>query len=169
METIRLAVRALVEFTLHGEDILRLGGKAQDMQDGTLGHKARQALLGEAWTSEVPVELNLPVEEEELALHISGRMDAFRGGDIPIIEEIKLCQGKHAPESPWPAHEAQAVCYGHMLCQAQGIGQVVIRVAYVDRRGNLRAQFDTPMTAEACRERFEALLIPYLRRLRLDL
>ena len=47
METIRLAVRALVEFTLHGEDILRVGGTAKDMQDGMLGHKARQALLGE--------------------------------------------------------------------------------------------------------------------------
>ena len=129
METIRLAVRALVEFTLHGEDILRLGGKTQDMQDGTLGHKARQALLGEAWTSEVPVELNLPVEEEALALHISGRMDAFRDGDIPTIEEIKLCQGKHAPESPWPAHEAQAVCSGHTLCHNQATRQAVIRAA----------------------------------------
>ena len=78
METIRLAVRALVEFTLHGEDILRLGGKAQDMQDGTLGHKARQALLGEAWASEVPVELHLPVEEEERIANPSFCKRAFR-------------------------------------------------------------------------------------------
>ena len=167
METIRLAVRALVEFTLHGEDILRVGGTAKDMQDGMLGHKARQALLGEGWASEVPLALDLPVEDEELTLRISGRMDAFQDGDVPVIEEIKLSQGSRAPESPWPAHEAQAVCYGHMLCLERQLGQVVIRVAYVDRRGRLRAQFDTPMTADQCRARFEALLIPYLRRLRL--
>ena len=48
METIRISVRGLVEFTLHGADI-RPTGSMRDMQEGTLGHKARQGLLGEGW------------------------------------------------------------------------------------------------------------------------
>ncbi len=167
MESIRMAVRTLVEFTLHGDDILRLGGSLKDMQDGMLGHKARQALLGDGWQSEVPLSIRIPVEEEDAELHITGRMDAFCDGDVPVIEEIKLWQSKEPPLVPYPAHEAQAVCYGHMLCQEQGFGQVMIRVAYVDRKGNVHGQFDTLLTAAECRERFYGLLLPYIRRMRL--
>ena len=37
----RISVRGLVEFTLHGEDIYPSGGTLREMQEGTLGHKAR--------------------------------------------------------------------------------------------------------------------------------
>ena len=162
-----MAVRTLVEFTLHGDDILRLGGTLKDMQADMLGHKARQALLGEGWQSEVPLSIRIPVEEEEAELHIAGRMDAFCDGDVPIIEEIKIWQSKEPPLSPNPAHEAQAVCYGHMLCRERGVAQVLIRVAYVNRKGRIQGQFDTLLTAEECRQRFNDLLIPYIRRMRL--
>ena len=90
METIRMAVRTLVEFTLHGTDIRRLGGQVKDMQDGMLGHKARQSLLGEGWEAEVPLSMTIPLEDDAELL-LSGRMDAFLDdGEVPIIEEIKL-------------------------------------------------------------------------------
>ena len=66
MEQVRVAVRTLVEFTLHGADIRRLGGQVRDMQEGMLGHKARQALLGGDWQAEVPLSLSVPLEDEEL-------------------------------------------------------------------------------------------------------
>ena len=166
MEQLRAAVRTVVEFTLHGEDIRRLGGQIRDMQEGMLGHKARQALLGDGWEAEVSLNLSIPVEEEEAELLVSGRMDAFCDGEIPIIEEIKLWQRKDPPTAPFPAHEMQAVCYGHMLCVTRGICAVQIRVAYVDRRGRVRGQFDTVLTAEECRERFLSVAEPYVRRLR---
>ena len=167
MEQLRAAVRTVVEFTLHGEDIRRLGGQIRDMQEGMLGHKARQALLGEGWEAEVSLNLSVPVEEGEAELLVSGRMDAFCDGEIPIIEEIKLWQRKDPPTAPFPAHEMQAVCYGHMLCVTRGICAVQIRVAYVDRRGRVRGQFDTLLTAEECRERFLSVAEPYVRRLRI--
>ncbi|MBQ3156668.1 MAG: hypothetical protein IJB81_07040 [Clostridia bacterium] len=167
METIRIAVRTLVEFTLHGADI-RPGGSLQDMQEGMLGHKARQSLLGEGWTAEVPLGLTVPVEDEDAELHISGRMDAFcEEAEIPVIEEIKLWQHREPPLAPFDAHQMQAVCYGHMLCLERGVGQVIVRVAYVDRRGKVRGQFDTLLTAEECKAQFLSLLEPYLRRMRL--
>ncbi len=167
METIRIAVRTLVEFTLHGTDIRRLGGQIRDMQDGMLGHKARQSLLGEGWEAEVPLSLTVPVEDEDSELLISGRMDAFCDGKVPIIEEIKLWQRKEPPLAPFEAHEMQAICYGHMLCETRGVENVIIRVVYVDRRGKVRGEFDTPLTAEECRARFKMVFEPWARRMRI--
>ena len=167
MEQVRVAVRALVEFTLHGTDIRRLGGQVKDMQDGMLGHKARQALLGDGWEAEVPLALTVPVEDEDTELLLSGRMDAFCDGDVPVIEEIKLWQHREPPVMPFEAHEMQAVCYGHMLCETRGVGRVLLRVAYVDRRGKVRGQFDTLLTAEECRARFLTVFEPYVRRMRI--
>ena len=165
METIRMSVRALVEFTLHGTDI-GLVGSMKDMQEGMLGHKARQGLLGEGWESEVSLSLTLPMEED-IELHLTGRMDAFCDGDVPVIEEIKLWQRKEPPLAPCEAHEMQAVCYGHMLCVTRGVQEVLIRVAYVDRRGKVRGQFDTPLTAAECHARFLTVYEPWARRQRL--
>lgn len=167
METIRIAVRTLVEFTLHGTDIRRLGGQVKDMQDGMLGHKARQSLLGEGWEAEVPLSLTIPVEDEDAELLLSGRMDAFCDGEVPVIEEIKLWQHREPPAAPFEAHEMQAVCYGHMLCETRKVEQVIIRVVYVDRRGKVRGEFDTPLTAAECRARFLTVYEPYVRRMRM--
>ena len=167
METIRMAVRALVEFTLHGTDIRRLGGQVKDMQDGMLGHKARQSLLGEGWEAEVPLSMTIPLEDDAELL-LSGRMDAFfDDGEVPIIEEIKLWQHKEPPMAAFEAHEMQAVCYGHMLCETRGVQAVIIRVVYVDRRGKVRGEFDTPLTAEECRARFLTVYEPWVRRNRI--
>lgn len=61
MEELRVSVRELVEFTLHGADIRLISGRMQDMLDGTLGHQARQKLLGDGWQAEVPLNLPIPV------------------------------------------------------------------------------------------------------------
>ncbi len=166
MENVRVSVRGLVEFTLHGEDIC-LGGGTRAMQDGTLGHQARQKMLGEEWLTEVPLEMEIPQEDLDVCLRVAGRMDALRDGDVPLIEEIKLWQGKQKPEQANPAHWAQAVCYGYMLCRERSIGQVQVRVSYVSRQGGLRGQFEEIMTEAACKALFDELLTHYLARLRL--
>lgn len=165
METIRISVRSLVEFTLHGTDI-RPAGSMKDMQEGMLGHKARQGLLGDGWEAEVPLSLTVSVDDETELL-LAGRMDAFCDGDVPIIEEIKLWQRREPPMMPFEAHEMQAVCYGHMLCEERKIQNVMIRVVYVDRRGKVRGEFDTLLTAEECCARFLTVLEPWMRRNRL--
>lgn len=167
MEELRVSVRELVEFTLHGADIRLVSGRMQDMLDGTLGHQARQKLLGDGWQAEVPLNLPILVEEEELTLVLGGRMDAFRDAtDVPCVEEIKLWQGEHPPEAPIPAHRMQAVCYGHMLCVTRGLPAVDVRVVYVTRRGKVQGEFPERLTAEECRAEFQSVLLPYLRRIR---
>ncbi len=165
-EEIRLSVRALVEFTLHGEDIYPSSGALKAMQEGMVGHKGRQARLPEGWQAEVPLEITVPLEDEDACLHVSGRMDAYLPGTVPEVEEIKLWQGKEPPLSPVPAHEMQAVVYGHILC-SEGAEQVNIRVCYVDRKGKVRAQFEQLLTAADCAEAFGQLAENYLRRWRM--
>lgn len=164
MEQLRIAVRTLVEFTLHGEDIRPVSLRA--MQEGVLGHKARQASLEAGWQTEVPLELAIPVDEETELL-LSGRMDAFAEGAPPQIEEIKLWSYREPPVQPDPAHTAQAVCYAHMLCCERDIDRVSICVTYVNRGGQIRARFPEELTADEAAARFQALLEPYLRRLRI--
>ena len=167
MEELRVSVRELVEFTLHGADIRLISGRMQDMLDGTLGHQARQKLLGDGWQAEVPLNLPILVEDEELTLLLGGRMDAFRDApDVLCVEEIKLWQGEHPPEAPIPAHRMQAVCYGHMLCVTRGLPAVDVRVVYVTRRGKVQGEFPERLTAEECRAEFQSVLLPYLRRIR---
>lgn len=167
MDWIRVGVRTLVEFTYHGEDIMPQGASLKAMREGAVGHKARQSLLTEGWQTEVPVELNIPVEEDAWGLTVTGRMDAFLDGDVPQVEEMKLWPFRRPPETPVPAHMAQAVCYGHMLCEGRDLDAAVVQVTYVDSRGRVKATFGGSMTRSACREQFNVMLEAYVRRLRL--
>lgn len=162
MDAERISVRALVEFTHHGEDIAP-AGSLRDMQEGTLGHKARQALLGGDWQAEVPLKLSVPMADGA-ELQVAGRMDAFLDGPVPCVEEIKLWQGTRPPEEAETAHRAQAVVYGHILCVTRGIGQVTVRVVYVTREGGVRAVFSEEMSAADCEAVFRRLLEAWLRR-----
>lgn len=160
MKELRISVRQMVEFTHHGEDICP-GGTLRDMQEGMLGHKARQRWLGEGWTAEKP--LLAQVEAPPLVLTVSGRMDAWRA-QPPCVEEIKLWQGKEPPAAPLPAHWAQCVCYGAMVCQAEQLLETTLRVVYVDRQGRERASFTQQMTAAECQAEFDRLAAAYLAR-----
>lgn len=166
MEECRISVRELVEFTHHGEDI-RPGGGLRDMQEGMLGHKARQRLLGDTWTAEKPVFIEIPVQDPEpWRLVVGGRMDAWRE-DPPCVEEIKLWQGREPPAEPATAHWAQCACYGAMVCKEETRPWVGLRVVYVDRRGKERACFEEIWTAERCQALFDALAEAYLARERI--
>lgn len=160
MKELRISVRQMVEFTHHGEDI-RPGGTLRDMQEGMLGHKARQRWLGEGWSAEKP--LLAQVEAPPLVLTVNGRMDAWRA-QPPCVEEIKLWQGKEPPAAPLPAHWAQCVCYGAMVCKAEQLAETALRVVYVDRQGRERASFTQQMTAADCQAEFDRLAAAYLAR-----
>ena len=156
----RVPVRELVEFSIHGEDILPAAGK-QDMQAGMKGHKARQGMLGEGWQAEAP--LSLAISAEGIDFLISGRMDAYYEAGIPVIEELKLSSGPQPPDNAWPAHRAQAVVYGHMVCLEKGKQAVRIRVVYVTELGAQRAAFEEELDAAALAMEFTALLDAYAK------
>ncbi|MBR6027874.1 MAG: ATP-dependent DNA helicase [Clostridia bacterium] len=162
----KLAVRELVEFSLHGEDITP-GGSLREMREGSLGHRARQALLPKGWQAEVPLSLTL-VADADTSVCLTGRMDAVcLEGDCPEIEEIKLWSAAEPPSEARSEHLAQAQCYAHMLCVRDGLERVSVRVTYVTIRGEVRAAFCQEMTAAEAAEAFRALWENWLQRFRL--
>jgi DNA excision repair protein ERCC-2 len=156
----RVSVRDLVEFSIHGEDILPASGKL-DMQAGMKGHKARQSRLDDGWQAEVPV--SLVIAAEGINFLIAGRMDAYFEADKPIIEELKLSSGALPPEAAWPAHRSQAAVYGHLVCQDMGKKAVCLRVVYVTDEGKVRAAFEEEISASELAAEFNALLDVYAK------
>lgn len=166
MEECRISVRELVEFTHHGEDI-RPGGGLRDMQEGMLGHKARQRLLGDTWTAEKPVFIEIPCRTRSpggwwwVAVWTPG------GKTRPAWRKSNYGRAGSRPAEPATAHWAQCACYGAMVCKEETRPWVGLRVVYVDRRGKERACFEEIWTAERCQALFDALAEAYLARERI--
>ena len=157
----RISVRALVEFSQHGEDI-RPGGTLRDREEGKAGHKARQQQLGSEWQSEKSLSVTR-VLSESVTLTITGRMDVYLPGEIPVIEEIKLWQKEQPPSFPQQAHLSQAVCYAAMITEAESLPSARVRVVYVSVDGSEQAVFEKLYTREECSACFEQLLNAYAK------
>ena len=160
----RAAVRTVVEFSIHGED-LQVGGSAR-MVEGGLAHRARQSFAREAITDyQSEVALSITVHGETVALEISGRADGlFERGGLCVVEEIKLAfSGALNMADAWPEHWTQAACYGHMLCEARGYDAVCLRVLYVDTKGGEAACFERIVIADKLAVDFQLLSAAYLR------
>lgn len=156
----QISVRELVEFSLCPEDLTR-GTAVSALQDGTARHKARQKAYGAGWEKEVALSMLVPYIEDEM-LTLSGRMDGYKKGEIPEIEEIKSFSGETLPLAPYPAHRAQGVVYGYMLCCLENIEKVVVTICYVDKKGRVLASFSEELTRQACTECFQMLYDNYL-------
>ncbi len=151
----RVPVRSLVEFSVFGEDIVPLSPEL--LEEGRRGHLARQKKSA----AEEEVPLTWRGEACGLSFIVSGRMDLYDAqANPPLIEEIKLTRGG-GPPAPLPAHLAQARCYGHMLCQREGLSEVRLRVSYVTASGDPVATHDARCAAEDLKRDFLSLLEPY--------
>lgn len=157
-KTVRMSVRTVVETTMHESDLTPASGAARRMQEGAIAHRARQgSALEREYRKEVA--LSADYEGEALLLHVTGRADGvfLDENGLTVIEEIKLgCEG----QALIPAHRAQAAMYGHMLCSAEGMESVRLRVLYVDVRGEALAAYEEQQCADALRAEFDALCAP---------
>ena len=155
--SVRLSVRAVVEYTLHESDLSPAAGAARRMREGAIAHRARQsgeAELDGAYRAEVA--LSGEYEGEALTLRVFGRADGItaREDGVRVIEEIKLGISEH---SLVPAHMAQAAMYGHMFCTSEGQETVLLRVVYVDTLGKRVQTYEELRDALSLRGEFERL------------
>ena len=151
-ETIRMSVRAVVEWTLHESDLSPASSSARRMQEGAIAHRARQGSAAEK-NYRKEVALCADYEGKALLLHITGRADGiYEDTDsLTVIEEIKL-GGEN--QALIPAHRAQAAMYGHMLASQEGLEHIRLRVLYVDVCGSMLAVYEETRTAHELREEF---------------
>ncbi len=161
----RAAVRTVVEFSIHGEDLTPGGSQVGAMLDGGQAHRARQQTARERHEDyEAEVALSATVTGELVTLEITGRADGlFLRDGVLVVEEIKHSGHGAGLTDAWPEHWAQAACYGHMLCAGRGLPAVLLRVLYVDIQGEPVACFERPQDANSLASDFAALAGRYLR------
>lgn len=154
-----ISVRELVEFSYCTEDI-STSNNISKMNEGSEGHRARQAVLEEGCKAEVP--LSSSFEGAHYVLKISGRMDVFwDSAAIPLIEEIKLCDPERPPSSGTARHLYQLYAYSAMLFHnREGLREIDLVLNYVDVKGNSCARF----TERICRVRSLELMQELIER-----
>jgi len=120
-----VAVRALCEFTARAGDLDSRFTPAPSGLEGMAGHAAVTGRRGPDYETEVPLS------GEHRNLLVRGRADGYD----PVanqLEEIKTYRGRldGVRENHRAAHWAQARVYGHLLCQARGLAQLRVALAY---------------------------------------
>jgi len=151
----RISVRELVAFCFPPEDITP-GGGVGDMLAGGTAHRAAQKNR----EGEIEKSLNHVFHLKGFTIELFGRMDAYTDGAIPLVEEMKHC--RITPESPWPEHRAQALCYAAMVALLWEKPQVRFCVSYVSLEGELLARFEECLSAEELSRQTESWLEAYL-------
>lgn len=157
-----ISVRELVEFSYFAEDISS-SNSILKMNEGSEGHRARQALLDEGFEAEVAISSTF--EGADYVLKVSGRMDVFCGFfAIPKIEEIKLCDHRNPPSVARVAHMYQLYCYAAMLFQNnEELKQVDLLLNYVDVKGDSHAKFEESLGRVRAMELMQELVDRYIQ------
>lgn len=152
----RASVHAVVERALLAGDLVP-GASADRLLEGVEGHRSLQSVPEPDVRNEVPVRLT--VEGAHVALTVHGRIDRLHG--LNRVEEIKTTL-EGAPDDALPLHWAQAECYAHMLCAAEGLDAVDVCITYLNLSDGLVTRFVRTRTAGQLAAAFEGYVTPYL-------
>ena len=148
---VRISVRNLVEFILRSGDLTTAGRGALDpdsMQKGSRLHRKIQKQKGTEYQAEVPLKIRR--EFEDLFLTVEGRADGiFTGKDGVWIDEIKGTYSDISKmEEPAAVHRAQAMCYGAIYAEQNGLSSIGIQITYADLETEQTRYFREVLTIE---------------------
>ncbi|SMG00039.1 ATP-dependent DNA helicase [Burkholderia singularis] len=122
-----VAVRAMCEFTAREGDLDLRFTPAPSAQEGIAGHAVVASRRGAGYEKEITLA------GEHRGLTVRGRADGYD----PVsnrVEEIKTHRGDldRMPVNQRALHWAQARVYGHLLCEARGLGELTVALVYLD-------------------------------------
>ncbi len=151
MKTVRISVRALIEFILRSGDIdnrTESGPDPEAMLAGGRIHRKIQRSMPSTYRAEVPLKTTF--EDGDLQLVVEGRADGIdRRDGMVLVDEIK---GVYADVTRFteakPLHLAQAYCYACMLAREEGLSGVTCQITYCDLDTEEIRRFQTVRTAE---------------------
>ncbi|WP_116136212.1 ATP-dependent DNA helicase [Trinickia diaoshuihuensis] len=146
-----VAVRTLCEFTAKRGDLDLRFTPSPTSLEGIEGHAAVAARRGAQYEAEV----TLAGTYRELT--VRGRADGYDPA-LNRLEEIKTYRGQleSMPENHRALHWAQALVYGHLLCQARALAQLNVALVYFDIGSRKETIFTQTHDAGALRGLFEA-------------
>lgn len=122
-----VAVRTLCEFTAkHGDLDLRFTPSPTALE-GMEGHATVAGRRGAGYEAE------LTLSGVYDALTVRGRADGY-DPSLNRLEEIKTYRGRleAIPENHRTLHWAQALVYGHLLCQTRALAELDVALVYFD-------------------------------------
>lgn len=178
---IKISVRSLVEFLCRTGDIDNRSGGISDiklMQEGVKLHKKIQKSMGAAYHAEVPLKTEIPgrVEDIDYLICLEGRADGIisnlsedgEGNKEPLsevtIDEIKTTQQdtEKLKEAVY-VHKAQAMCYGYIYMQENGLEKISIQMTYCNADTEKIKRFVQEYSREELTEWFKNLIDSFKR------
>jgi DNA excision repair protein ERCC-2 len=131
---IKIPVRALAEYVYSSGSIESGFRTATSFTEGSRIHREVQKTYQETDQSEVL--LKTEISYDGLHFYIEGRCDGLLFSEENItIDEIKSTSGSldYIDANTYPAHWAQAECYGYMYMQDQDRETIDIQLTYVQK------------------------------------
>ncbi|MEY2875135.1 MAG: hypothetical protein RLZZ373_2506, partial [Pseudomonadota bacterium] len=163
--TLTVAVRALCAFTAKAGDLDVRFTPAPTAIEGIEGHAVVASRRGAGYQKEV----SLSGRHGELL--VRGRADGF-DPDKGRLEEIKTHRGASAlarqPANHRALHWAQAMVYGWLLCERDGLEQLELALVYYDIGSRQETVFTQTLDAEALRLHFVQRCDAYIAWARLE-
>ena len=161
---VRISVRNLVEFILRSGDLDNSRGSSGDkeamLKGGRLHRKIQRSMKGN-YQSEV--SLKRESEYEDVIIQVEGRADGIFTEDGEFwIDEIKGTYGNlQAMEAPVPVHRAQAMCYGWIYGEKEGLSQIGIQMTYSHLDTEDTRRFREIFSMEELKNWYQKLLDDY--------
>jgi DNA excision repair protein ERCC-2 len=141
-QSIKISVRALVEYVFRSGSIESGFKTATSMQEGTKVHQTVQRTYKEEDAAEVFLQTSYGFEGIEYL--IEGRCDGllFREDKV-IIEEIKSTAKSidDLSKESYPVHWAQAKCYAYMYLLKEEKSEVIVQLTYVQVKSGEQKKF----------------------------
>ncbi|TKC88344.1 ATP-dependent DNA helicase [Trinickia terrae] len=122
-----VAVRTLCEFTARRGDLDLRFTPAPTALEGIAGHATVAARRASGYESEIPLA------GAYRGLTVRGRADSYDAA-LNRLEEVKTYRGDldAMPANHRALHWAQALVYGHLLCQTRALTQLSVTLVYFD-------------------------------------
>lgn len=161
---VRISVRNLVEFILRSGDLDNSRGSSGDkeamLKGGRLHRKIQRSMKG---NYQAEVSLKRESEYEDVIIQVEGRADGIFTEDGEFwIDEIKGTYGNlQAMEVPVPVHRAQAMCYGWIYGEKEGLSQIGIQMTYSHLDTEDTRRFREIFSMEGLKNWYQKLLDDY--------
>ena len=161
---VRISVRNLVEFILRSGDLDNSRGSSGDkeamLKGGRLHRKIQRSMKG---NYQAEVSLKRESEYEDTIIQVEGRADGIFTEDGEVwIDEIKGTYGNlQAMEMPVPVHRAQAMCYGWIYGEKEGLSQIGIQMIYSHLDTEDTRRFREIFSMEELKKWYQELLDAY--------
>lgn len=163
---VRISVRNLVEFILRSGDLDNSRGSSGDkeamLKGGRLHRKIQRSMKG---NYQAEVSLKKESEYEDVIIQVEGRADGIFTEDGAVyIDEIKGTYGKVSEmEAPVPVHRAQAMCYGLIYGEKEGLLEIGIQMTYSHLETEETRRFREIFSMEELENWYQNLLDAYHR------